>query len=217
MMKQLIVYDLDGTLVDTLEDITEAANHMLRQMGAPAMSAREVRGYVGQGVHELVRNCLKTEDPARVEEGVRLYRAYYGAHLTDHTRVYPGAKDLLDYFRNRRQAILTNKSHAPSLDLLAALDIAGYFSMVIAGDTDYPKKPDPTSILALMRSAGVAAEAAVFIGDSPIDVETGRRAGVLSVSILHGFSDEDELRAAGAHVLVRDFAELLRLARERGW
>ena len=91
-MKRLILYDLDGTLVDTLEDIAQAANHMLRALGAPTLPASAVRRYIGDGLHELVKGCLKTDDPVSIERGSKIYRAYYTTHLVDHSRLYPGAQ-----------------------------------------------------------------------------------------------------------------------------
>ncbi len=216
-MKQLIIYDLDGTLVDTLEDITCAANHMLRMLQTPGVLAREVRGYIGCGVQELVKRCVKTEDPKRIEYGVSVYRAYYARHMLDQSRLYPGAQAVLDYFKARRQAVITNKPNPFSREILTALGVADYFFEIIAGDSAYPKKPDPAAALAIMQQAGSHPEETLLIGDSPIDIETGRRAGVATVGILHGFSDKDELLAAAPDLLVRDFAELLQRAKAEVW
>jgi phosphoglycolate phosphatase len=216
-MKRLIVYDLDGTLADTLDDIAQSANQMLRQLRGAPVAAREIRRLIGRGVRELVRGCLKTEDERRIALGVRVYLAHYAQHLLDHTRLYPGTRRLLDHFRCREQAVLTNKPNPFSQRLLEALGIAGYFSQVVAGDSAYPRKPDPTSLRALIAGCGVSADEAAFIGDSPVDVETGKGAGVLTVATEHGFSDAAELAAAGADVVVRDFAHLLALVRQQGW
>lgn len=217
MMKQLIVYDLDGTLVDTLQDITNAANHMLSQLKKPPLTPDSVRRYVGRGVRQLVADCLQTNDSDRIAEGLRVYRAYYGRHLTDNSRLYPGAVELLAYFKGRQQAVITNKPNPYSRDLLAALGVAGYFVDIIGGDSVHPKKPDPGSLKALMAQTGVDAEETLFIGDSPIDVEAGRKAGVLTVAITHGLADLDELRQAAPDRLVDDFTELLGLVRHEQW
>ena len=223
-MKRLIIYDLDGTLVDTLEDITAAANHMLDVLGAPAVAAQDIRRAVGRGVEELVARCLGTEDPARIEQGVAVYRTHYAQHLADHSRLYPGARALLDYFTppraggtGCRQAVVTNKPNPFSRDLLAALGIEGYFVAIVAGDAEYPRKPDPSAVQALMQRASAAPEETVVIGDSPVDVEAGRRAGVFTVGMRHGFADEDELAAASPGALVGSFPELLALAKRLGW
>ena len=123
-MKRLILYDLDGTLVDTLEDIVQSANHMLREMEAPLLSREQVRRLVGRGMQQLIGDCLKTEDPERIARGLAIYRAHYGQHLLDRSRLYPGARELLDHFQPRRQAVVTNKPDPFSTTILQALQIA---------------------------------------------------------------------------------------------
>jgi phosphoglycolate phosphatase len=216
---RLIVYDLDGTLVDTLEDITASANHMLERLGLPPIPASDVRGYVGRGVRELVTRCLGTEDGEHLERGLRLYREHYGRHLLDRSRLYPGARETLEHFKRlgRAQAVITNKPDPYSTQILAGLGVEGYFTAIIAGDTQYPKKPDPASLRALMERSGAAPGETVFIGDSPVDVETGRRAGVLTVAVTHGLADVRELAEAAPEVTVAGFAELVALAAARRW
>jgi phosphoglycolate phosphatase len=142
-MRRLILYDLDGTLVDTLEDITSAANHMLAELRMPPRPAVEIRGDIGRGLHQLVAACLQTDDRRRIEQGTKIYRAYYTQHLTDRSRLYPGVREVLDYFKARQQAVISNKPNPYSRDLLTALGVADYFFEIIGGETPYPKKPNP--------------------------------------------------------------------------
>jgi phosphoglycolate phosphatase len=216
-MKRLIIYDLDGTLVDTLQDLAAAVNHMLRICQAPPLTLREVRGCVGRGVRELVRRSLQTDEPKRLDDGVKVFLAYYERHLLDQTRLYPGAREVLEHFKDRRQAVLTNKPNPFSRDILEALGVAPYLFELVAGDTEFPKKPDPSAVLALMRVAEASAEETLMVGDSPIDVETGRAAGVFTVCALHGLSDEAELAAANPDLLVKDFGDLLSAATQHEW
>ncbi len=216
-MKRLIIYDLDGTLVDTLEDITLAANEMLRVMQAPAASPREVRGYVGRGVQQVVKGCLKTDGPAQIEHGIKVFRAFYARHLLDHSRLYPRAKEVLEYFKRRNQAVITNKPNPFAGDILRALGVEQYFVSVIAGESEYPKKPNPTSVQAIMSRCGVKPEETLLVGDSPVDIETGRNAGALTIGLTHGFSDEDELTMAAPDFMARNFEDLLKLAKQQGW
>lgn len=218
-MMRLILYDLDGTLVDTLEDITASANDMLAALGLPAVDASSVRGYVGRGVRELVKRCLATDDDTQLERGLRLYREHYGRHLLDHSRLYPGAREVLEHFQRlgRSQAVITNKPDPYSTQILAGLGVAAYFTAIVAGDARYPKKPDPASLRALMERHGAAASDTVFIGDSPVDVEAGRRAGVLTVAMTHGLSDAHELDAAAPDETVESFAALQALAVTQRW
>ncbi|MBI4341634.1 MAG: HAD-IA family hydrolase [Candidatus Omnitrophica bacterium] len=216
-MKRLIVYDLDGTLVDTLQDITNAANHMLKRLQRPPLAAERVRRFVGRGVAQLVAECLATDDAQRITEGLAIYRAHYREHLVDHSRLYPGARELLEHFRNRAQAVITNKPNPDSRELLRRLGVADYFLDIIGGDGPYPKKPDPAALQSTMERASASADETLLIGDSPIDVETGRRAGVPTVTVSHGLADAAELAAAHPDLAVDDFGELLGLAKSRGW
>ena len=216
-MKRLIIYDLDGTLVDTGEDIAEAVNHMLNVLTGAPLPAEEIRRYVGKGLHDLVRRCLKTDDEACVERGTQVFGEYYGRHLTDHSRLYPQARQTLDYFRDRAQAIITNKPQPFARDLLAGLGVADYFVEIIAPGSGFPKKPDPTAVHALMAAHHLSAEEVVLIGDSLIDVETGRNTGVFTAVLSHGFQDQEALRLAAPDLLVNNFEELLAMARRKKW
>jgi phosphoglycolate phosphatase len=215
--KRLIIYDLDGTLVDTLEDIVRSANHMLQAMGAPLLSRDQVRRLVGRGMHQLVGDCLGTDDPQRIEDGLAVYRAHYAEHLLDHSCLYPGARELLDHFKDRRQAVITNKPDPYSTTILQQLQVAQYFCRIVAGDAEFSRKPDPAAVLALMRQAQVSAGETIFIGDSAIDVETGRGAGVLTIAVSHRLGDLDELKAARPDVLVEDLSGVLDRAQHEGW
>lgn len=216
-MKRLILYDLDGTLVDTKEDIASAANHMLDEMGAPPLSREEICRFVGGGLLELVSRCLKTNDPDRVKEGVAIYRVFYSQHLLDRTRLYPGAREVLEHFQNSAQVVLTNKPNPYSREILTALGVAGFFKEIIAGNSGYAKKPDPEAVLHILKKETLSPEEALFVGDSPIDVETGRSAGVFTIAVAHGFFRREELRGTMPDALVRDFKELLKLIGRNGW
>lgn len=216
-MKRFIIYDLDGTLVDTLEDIAQAANHMLRLLQKPPLDPDTVRRSVGMGLKDLVKGCLQTDDPKLIDEGTRVWWDYYGQHLVDHSRLYPGARDVLEHFKTRQQAVLTNKPNPFSRQLLETLGVGDYFREIIGPDEPHPKKPDPAVVRAMMERAGVTVEETLIIGDSPVDIQTGRNAGVLTVVLSHGLADEAELRAARPDLLVKDFPELLTLAKRRRW
>ena len=113
--------------------------------------------------------------------------------------------------------VITNKPNPYSRAILEGLGVASFFSDIIGGDSEYPKKPDPAALVAVMGQAGITVHEVLFIGDSPVDIEAGRRAGVLTIAVAHGLSDERELQAASPDVAVRDFAELLQLAQRHGW
>ena len=214
---QLIIYDLDGTLVDTREDIARAANHMRMQMGLHPIAAESVSAFVGRGVHALISGCLETEDGKKIEKGTKIYRDYYGKHMLDSSRLYPFAKEVLDYFKSRHQAVITNKPDPFSAELLKALGVADYFFEIVPGNADHPKKPDPAAVRHLMESAEASKEETLFVGDSRIDIETGRNAGIRTVVLLHGFGSADELQSAAPARIFKDFREFLETARKEKW
>ncbi len=216
-MYKLILYDLDGTLIDTREDIVRAANFMRRETGMPPLTAEEVSQYVGQGLAHLIQKCLETDDPRKVERSSKIYRDYYAKHMLDHSRLYPRALDVLDYFKNRKQAVVTNKPDPFSTEMLKALGAGDYFFEVVAGNSKYPQKPDPAAFFGLMEKTATKPQDVLFIGDSGIDIETGRRAGVDTVVVLHGFGTENELRSARPKAIFLDFQELLTAAKKENW
>ncbi len=198
-MKRLIVYDLDGTLVDTRDDLAHATAYVRSRLGAEP------------------QRLLKGDDPQCVEAAEALFTAYYAHHAYERSRLYPGAQRVLDYFKGRTQAVLTDRPNPFARDLIEALGISSYFLDIVAGDSPYPRKPDPAGALALIAKAGVRPEDTLLIGDSPIDIETGRNAGVFTIAVSHEFSAELDLCAAAPDALVEDFAHLLELARRHGW
>jgi phosphoglycolate phosphatase len=215
--KKLIVYDLDGTLVDTRADIVQAVTHTLRRMGAPELSREEILPFVGRGLRQMVSGFLRSDDPERVERAMKIYRDYYAKHMLDQSRLYPGAKSALNFFKPARQAVVTNKPNPFSRQILEGLGVAGRFFAIIAGDTEYPHKPDPASVASLMKRSRAAPGATLMVGDSVIDIATGRAAGATTVVLTHGFDGEAELKAARPDYLVDSFRELLRLAKRQGW
>ena len=216
-MKQLIIYDLDGTLVDTAQDITSAVNHMLAQLGRPPLDRAAVERSVGYGMEPLIARCLPDVGEDDRRRAILIYRTHYGEHLVDTSRLYPGALDVLQHFASRIQAVLTNKPDPHSTQLLTALGVADRFADIVAGNSGYPKKPAPASLLALLAKHHAAPGQALFIGDSAVDIETSRCAGVMSAAVAHGLTPRSELEAAAPDHLVADFTEFLDVARHEQW
>lgn len=187
-MKRLVIYDLDGTLVDTSQDLRQANAYVLSHLGV---------------------------SPRQREA---LFAAYYAHHAYEHSRLYPGVRRVLAYFHGRsHQALLTDRPNPFARDLVEALGISGYFFDLVAGDSPYPRKPHPTGALALIAKAGVTPAETLLVGDSPLDIETGRNAGVVTIAVSQGMVPMAELRASGPDVLADDFVHLLELATRYGW
>ena len=216
-MKKLILYDLDGTLADTRRDIIQSVRHALTILNGPVLTDDEIKDCVGTGLHALIKQVFRTQDEKLADRGAKLYREHYKAHMLDHTHLYAGALECLEYFKDRKQAVITNKPNPYSSQILEALGAAHYFIAILAGDNGLPFKPDPAAIHHLMERTGAAKEEVLFVGDSPVDIEAARNASVEVITLSHGFASEATLRDAKPDHIVRDFPELLNLAKEKGW
>lgn len=216
-MKKAIFYDLDGTLVDTRADIANAVNYMLKDLGAETLSQEIIEQYVGHGLHYLLKGCLKTADMKLVDRGAKIYKAYYSEHMLDESGLYPDAHLVLEYLSSRYQSVITNKPNPFTDNILEALNVTSFFKVIIPGNSDYPRKPDPKSVLDFMREFQIEKEEAVFIGDSSIDVETGKNAGIQTAMLTHGFGKKEDLEKAGADNIFDNFKELLKFAKDEKW
>lgn len=188
MNYELLIFDLDGTLIDTRQDITNAANEMLVRYGLEQKSVDEVTGYVGDGIARLVERCMGDED-VNIDEAVLLFKEIYTARLLDNTRPYPGIIELLDRLVGSRKAILTNKAYAPSKAITDGLGLTGYFEIFVGGNTLPRKKPFPDGVNYIVEKIGVSREKAILIGDGRNDILTAAEAGIPSVYVSWGFSD----------------------------
>ena len=216
-MKKLILYDLDGTLVDTRRDIINSVRYALKTLNGPELTDDEIKDCVGTGLHALIKQAFRTDDEKLSDRGSKLYRKHYKKHMLDHTHLYAGARECLEHFKDRKQAVITNKPNPYSSQILEALGVAHYFIAILAGDNGLPFKPDPAAIYHLMLDTDSTKEEVIFVGDSFVDIQAARNAGVEVVTLSHGFASETTLREAKPDHIVRDFAELLRLAQEKGW
>jgi len=202
---RLAVFDLDGTLVDSLQDLWHAVNHALVAVGLPRRTLDEVRGFVGEGAPMLVRRSVAPRQDL-FEPALAAWRAHYREHLLDHTRLFPGIDRILAS-APCTLAVHTNKPGAMARRILDGLGVLGRFAAVVGGD-EAPRKPDPAGTLAILARAGVAPSEAVLVGDSHIDRATAAAAGVRFLAVGWGLVPEAELEAAGATTIVRSAAEL---------
>lgn len=184
-----LIFDLDGTLVDTKADLAAAANHMLRELNLPLLSVAQVESFIGLGARVLIERALGQERAHLVADGFALFMDHYDAHLLDQTRPYPGMETLLAAARAQgiSLSVLTNKPERPSRAILSGLGLMDYFSAVIGGDTLPKRKPDPGGIFVLQQAAGRALTETLLIGDSEIDMRTGRAAGIATCGVTWGF------------------------------
>ena len=207
---RLVVFDLDGTLVDSSRDLATAVNRALRRLDpeAPLLPEETVRSFVGSGARVLVtRSLTRAGLPHRVEDVLPRFLEAYSSCLLDTTRLYPGTLEALDRLRDRRLAVLTNKPGDMSRTILEGLGVADRFFRVYGGGDLPARKPDPAGLQRLASEAGVPPEEAVMVGDSAIDVRTGRAAGALTAGVTWGF-DAESFRLDPPDLLVGTPGEL---------
>lgn len=212
----LVVFDLDGTLIDSLADLADSMNAVLARSGLPVHPMDSYRRFVGDGVHNLVRRALP--DDRKSEEDIRRHlddmRAEYGRRWLDKTRPYPGINDLLAALAARgvKTAVLSNKPHPATEHVTRALFPRHAFSLVRGAVPELPVKPDPAGAFHITKTLGVPAAQTLYVGDTDTDMKTGRAAGYTVVGVAWGFRPVEELVANGAHHIVQTPAELLALA-----
>ena len=212
-MKTLYLFDLDGTLLDTLQDLADATNHVLRQNGYPTRTVEEVRSILGNGARcQLQRSLPAGVSDEELDRLLDQYRDYYEANCQNHTRPYDGIEPLLESLRQQgaRIAVLSNKPDGATKRLCAR-----YFPGISAqGQTDtVRRKPAPDGVLALLRQFDCSVEDAVYVGDSEVDLQTAENCGMDSILCTWGFRSRQQLLEAGARVIVDTPAEILALYR----
>jgi len=211
MEPRLLICDLDGTLLDTLEDIAAACNYALQRLGQPTHRPDDFRQMVGDGADVLVRRALPPDRQELADEALRLFKDYYDQNAVVATSPYPGVPDLLDALAARgvRLAVLTNKPQSATQIVVRRLLGRWEWVAIVGHREEFPKKPDPTAALAIARIAGVEANQCALLGDSNVDMRTAVAAGMLPVGAGWGFRGRDELLASGAAVVLDTPCELL--------
>jgi phosphoglycolate phosphatase len=204
----LIVYDFDGTLVDTLFDIADAVNLSLSELRLRNLSRETICKYVGKGVERLMEQSIKGTGCADLPLAVELFRKFYSKNLMNHTRFYPFGREILDHFCDKKQAICSNKPEGFVRRILVSLESQHFFDAILGGDSLKSKKPDPEGLLNLLDRFQCPPEQAVLIGDSPVDIETGKRAGVYTCVVNFGFGDPKEIAMTEPDCFIDHLSEL---------
>jgi phosphoglycolate phosphatase len=194
---RLLVFDLDGTLIDSGADLCASVNAMLRHFDRPPLDEAVISTYIGDGAARLVSRSLgEPADSAFLDSALAYFLDYYREHKLDQTYVYPGVFASLDCLRfepggaARSMAVLTNKPIGPSKAICDALGLSPYFFRIYGGNSFATKKPDPEGLLALLKEAGVSAQETLMVGDSNVDIRTARNAGVWSMGCTYGLAPQ---------------------------
>jgi phosphoglycolate phosphatase len=208
-----IIFDLDGTLADTLLDIAAGVNHALASEGLPLAEPETIKGWVGEGYVVLMRRAAPSADEEQLRRLVKVGAAYYAQHATDQTCLYPGVMDLLKKLNGLDIpiAVLSNKPHPITGPTVEALCPGIQFRAVVGYKDEATKKPNPTLALEIASQMGLPADRVLFVGDSATDIATGRNAGMKVVAVTWGFRTREQLAEARPDVMVDRAGEILGL------
>jgi phosphoglycolate phosphatase len=187
-----LIFDLDGTLIDSQRDLIRSVNAMLLEMGREQLHEDTISGYIGHGAPQLVARALGKGSPQEQRErALKFFLAHYEEHKLDSTCAYPGVPEALARLAAYPMAILTNKPVRVSARILEGLGLAKYFRAIYGGNSFETKKPDPLGALTILREFSAAPHEALLIGDSEVDVQTARNAGTLAAAVNYGFGTHD--------------------------
>ena len=202
----LIMFDLDGTLADTGPDLADAVNYTRAHFNLEPLPDALVYSHVGRGVEHLLKHSLPQQQP--FQEVMRVFLERYEKHLLDKTVLYPGVLPALDYFRDKRRVVVTNKMHRLSVAIIRGLGVEDRFDAILGGDSVAEKKPHPALLNEVLRRYRVAVRRALMVGDGDTDMDAGKRAGVVTCGVTYGFGNKKDLAATQPDFLIDDLDEL---------
>lgn len=213
MSYKCLLFDLDGTLVDSRADLANSVNLMLAEIGLEVLPSVRVLNFVGEGARLLVERALTAAAgtpplPSEIDDALKVFQRHYSEHLLDCTRVYPEVEETLARLDYLPKAIVTNKPHEFSVALLEGLGMLSQFEVVIGGDSLPERKPSPMMLIEAARGCGVEPADCLMVGDTKFDVTAGRAAKMKTCGYIPGFRGRTELAEAGADFLIERFSEL---------
>jgi phosphoglycolate phosphatase len=203
-----LIFDLDGTLIDSKQDLIHSVNAMLRELGRGELPAETISGYIGHGAPQLVARALGDGSTGEQRQrALQFFLSYYEEHKMDTTCAYPGVPETLEKLANMPMAVLTNKPVRISVRILEAMGLSKYFQAIYGGNSFQTKKPDPLGAMTILRELNTEPREALLVGDSEVDVQTARNAGTFAAAVNYGFGVHDR-EAHPADIYLEHFAEL---------
>lgn len=217
-MYKACIFDLDGTLTDTLESLTYSVNATLREMGLGQITAEQCKAFVGSGARKLIERSIKAAgDPEalRIEEAMEVYGRIFKKNCTYHVAPYPGIVEMLAVLKEQgvQLAVLSNKPHVQTKDVVATFFGNDTFASVQGQREGIPRKPDPAAVFMIAEELNVATEECVYIGDSDVDMQTGNAAGVTTIGVSWGFRSKEVLKEHGATYIVDKAEEIISIVK----
>ena len=206
----LLIFDLDGTLIESKWDIAFSVNLTLKELGLPERPQEEIFGFVGDGVKKLLRLAVGEMDDARYTEALRIFRGHYLDHCLDRTQYYPGVKSVLSHFEGKLKAVATNKSLEYTKVILKGLG-DHHYAHVVGGDNGFGLKPEPGMLLHILDHLQVDKDRAVLVGDSTNDINGGHNAGIRVCAVGYGMGNRERMRACGPDWFIERPEELMEI------
>jgi len=216
----IIFFDLDGTLVDSRQDITDAVNRTRKALGISGeKTLSEVHSYIGGGLRETVRRAIgeaesASSDEEQIEKALVLFRDFYSANPVVKTFLYPRVKKTLADMPSITKAVLTNKDRAIALDVLTGLGIKNYFSEIIGGDSERTRKPSPDGIINTLKKYAISPEHALIVGDMDIDIITGKAAGIKTCGVTYGIGKKEDILKSEPDYIIASFGDIQKIMEE---
>jgi phosphoglycolate phosphatase len=204
----LVMFDLDGTLADTGHDLADAVNFTRAHFDRGALPDQAIYAHVGRGVEHLLKHALPEESPNHFEDVMRVFLDHYEHHLLDRTVLYPGAREILEYFRDKRRVLISNKIERLAVAVVRGLGVDNQFDTILGGDSAAEKKPHPALLNLVLRRFQIPPGRALMVGDGDTDIDAGKGAGVITCGVTYGLSNKDDLIAAKPDFLIEDLFQL---------
>lgn len=211
MALKLIIFDLDGTLVDSRVDITNAINYAVKEYGIGPFSLQEITSMVGRGITRLIEDLLKPYPYISSKEIIEKFLYYYEKHLLDNTKTYPGVVEVLEGLKEYKKAVISNKREYLSKKTLEGLGLLNYFEVILGSDSVPEKKPSPVPVLTVLDRLKISPAEALIVGDSDLDIMAGRAAGVKTAGVTYGYRPVEVLK--DADYLINDIRELITIVK----
>lgn len=203
-----ILFDLDGTLVDSKKDIAKAVNFTLKEIGFKEKSDSEISSYIGRGVGNLISKSTGTKQDVFLKRALSIFEEYHRKHCTDNSVLYPNVKKILEYFKDKKKIIVTNRNYDLALPVLKTLGIYNYFEDIIGGDDIGCMKPSSCPLDKTIYRFDISKEKAIMVGDMDIDVLAGKRAGIITCAVTYGIGKKKDIVKTKPDFIINDIIKL---------